>query len=670
MAVITCGYWNINGHRSSFLGDKLLDKEFLKTISDCDIIGLGEIQSEGEIDLVGYTRLKQKIREKTFKGPKIAGGIGVYVKNELSHLVEVVPNLCADSIWIKMKNEEIYLGTYYVSPSNSKNQSNNFLNTLNDEICNFSKKGTVFIQGDLNARTGVENDFLCIELDEEDPLLGKEVDFKPNARNSEDKKLTVRGKELLDLCKLNNLIIINGRKTGDVFGNFTCHNWNGSSVVDYFLCPASFSDKVSEFSVGQYIPWLSDHCIIKAMISLSGENALQGDTDEELTEIHPGFLWNEESKSNFKISLRRQEMVDKIENVLNSDNISSISLAASIKEILFQNITDAKVKTKKIPNEENNKSESWFDNECKSEKEKLRSLAKKMRSAPNDIKLRNDVFHAKKSFKKIILAKKRRHRTNIFKNLQDKRGDRNIKDFWKIFRKLSPKSNSNPTQPSIANFSKYFEKLSNTDRTQDFPKPSEANGPLDYEITEKELEDAGKKLKTGKSTGMDNISNEAISVLIETHPKLALKLFNKILESGEIIPEWLIGLIVPIYKDGARLDPGNYRGITLMSCLGKLFLSILNSRLLKFVLEKNILSINQLGFVPENRTSDAHVIINHMVNKTCHKKGGKLFSCFVDFKKAFDSVPRDLLLNKLLNFGINGKFFNIVFTRMIKLVLK
>ena len=49
-----------------------------------------------------------------------------------------------------------------------------------------------------------------------------------------------------------------------------------------------------------------------------------------------------------------------------------------------------------------------------------------------------------------------------------------------------------------------------------------------------------------------------------------------------------------------------------------------------------------------------------MVNKTCHKKGGKLFSCFVDFKKAFDSVPRDLLLNKLLNFGINGKFFNIV----------
>ena len=80
MAVITCGYWNINGHRSSFLGDKLLDKELLETISDCDIIGLGEIQSEGEIDLVGYTRLKQNIREKTFKGPKIAGGLEFMLK--------------------------------------------------------------------------------------------------------------------------------------------------------------------------------------------------------------------------------------------------------------------------------------------------------------------------------------------------------------------------------------------------------------------------------------------------------------------------------------------------------------------------------------------------------------------------------------------------------------
>ena len=169
-----------------------------------------------------------------------------------------------------------------------------------------------------------------------------------------------------------------------------------------------------------------------------------------------------------------------------------------------------------------------------------------------------------------------------------------------------------------------------------------------------------KRKATGKATGVDGTSNEAVSVLVEAYPELVLKLFNKILDSGEVVPDWLVGMIVPIHKDGSRMDPGNYRGITLMSCLGKLFLSVLNSRLLKYVLGNNILSINQLGFVPENRTSDAHIIINNLINKTCHKYGKKLFSCFVDFKKAFDSVPRDLMLEKLLRQGITGKFFNIV----------
>ena len=179
-------------------------------------------------------------------------------------------------------------------------------------------------------------------------------------------------------------------------------------------------------------------------------------------------------------------------------------------------------------------------------------------------------------------------------------------------------------------------------------------------MTEKELEDAGGRLKLGKSVGIDNTSNEMIISLLDTHPKLILKLFNSILKSGKIIPEWLMGMIVAIYKDGPKMDTANYRGITLMSCLGKLFLSILNTRLMEFVLGRDVLTPSALGFVPGNRTSDAHIIINNLVNKVCHKEGKKLFSCFVDFRKAFDLVPRDILLKKLLKYGINGKFFNII----------
>ena len=671
---ITCGYWNINGHRSKYLGDKLVDQDFLKCVAGCDIIGLGEIHSEGAVDITGYVRVKQKIREKKFRGPKIAGGIGVFVKKEISHLIQVVNNDCKDSIWIKIKNTEIYIGTYYVSPYNAKTKDFDFFNMFNDEISHFSNKGTVLVQGDLNARISNNPDFITSgkvdHLEEvealsshftEGSILEEENDQEYIPRNSEDRKENPRGNELLDICKINNLIVLNGRKTGDLFGKCTSHNWNGSSVVDYFICPTSFYDRIISFSVGQYIPWISDHCIIKTVFYLSVVVNHIPERAELTEELHPGYLWNEESIERFKKGLKDPLIEGRIETLLNSPSIQSISLAKEIQKLLTDTVHTSKIKPKKRIDPEN-KSEPWFDKECESEKKKVRTFANKVKKNPQDDICRSQLRGAKKEFKKIIMAKKRRYRTNIFKKLQDEKENHNKKEYWKIFRKISPKNKKGAIKPGLMEFHKYFEKLSNTERVQDFPDLCKENGPLDYIISLEELEDAGKKLKFGKSVGTDYIYNEMISTLMETHPKLILKLFNSILQSGDIIPEWLMGMIVAIHKDGPKLDTGNYRGITLMSCLGKLFLSILNARMMEFVLGNNILSKSALGFVPGNRTSDAHIIINNLVNKICHKEGSKIFSCFVDFKKAFDSVPRDLLLKKLLKHGINGKFFNIIRT--------
>ena len=110
------------------------------------------------------------------------------------------------------------------------------------------------------------------------------------------------------------------------------------------------------------------------------------------------------------------------------------------------------------------------------------------------------------------------------------------------------------------------------------------------------------------------------------------------------------------------MDPSNYRGISIISCLGKFYTSILNKRLLKYCTENKILKPEQLGFLAGNRTSDAHLILYSMIQQYCHQKNEKIFSCFVDFSKAFDTIPRDLLFQKLLDRGVNGKFFNNVKT--------
>ena len=99
-----------------------------------------------------------------------------------------------------------------------------------------------------------------------------------------------------------------------------------------------------------------------------------------------------------------------------------------------------------------------------------------------------------------------------------------------------------------------------------------------------------------------------------------------------------------------------------MSCLGKLFLSIINNRVIKHCLENGLLSPAQLGFVAGNRTSDPHIILHNLIQKYCHKSSKRIFGCFVDFSKAFDTVPRDILIQKLRGKGIDGRILEIIRT--------
>ena len=78
--------------------------------------------------------------------------------------------------------------------------------------------------------------------------------------------------------------------------------------------------------------------------------------------------------------------------------------------------------------------------------------------------------------------------------------------------------------------------------------------------------------------------------------------------------------------------------------------------------KKNNLNNEQLGFLSGNKTSDAHIILNTLIQSYCHKNGKKIFACFIDFKKAFDTVPRDLLFRKLMYHNVTGKFFNTLKT--------
>ena len=113
-------------------------------------------------------------------------------------------------------------------------------------------------------------------------------------------------------------------------------------------------------------------------------------------------------------------------------------------------------------------------------------------------------------------------------------------------------------------------------------------------------------------------------------------------------------------KKGPKSEPTSYRGIKLMSCIGILFISVLNNMLLLFSIQNKILSDSQLGFLAGNRTSDAHIILNNIVRKHCHKNTTKIFGCFIDFSKAFDTGHEDILFKKTTKTRNQWTFFNLI----------
>ena len=134
-----------------------------------------------------------------------------------------------------------------------------------------------------------------------------------------------------------------------------------------------------------------------------------------------------------------------------------------------------------------------------------------------------------------------------------------------------------------------------------------------------------------------------------------VKLFNIIFDSGLIPEQWLYGNIFPVFKNkGIKHDPKRFRPITVLSCFGKLFTSILNFRLNDFSDEYSLICENQGGF------RKGYSTIDNIFCFTCSDKYNEICA-FIDFANAFDTVWRSGLWSKLLGNERNGKMYNIIY---------
>ena len=402
--------------------------------------------------------------------------------------------------------------------------------------------------------------------------------------------------------------------------------------------------------VGNFIPWISDHCCTHFQIANQkagkGENLIKLPAGE-----YSSLFWGSDSSKKFTDALNENE------NVLNSiENENAIDMRTQLTNALLKIADSAGIKPMRTRKLKNNKDPLWFDRQCRITKNNLRHQANLVKKDPHNTNQRIKLFEEKRKFKSLVKKKKMQYKEDTIKNMTLNR--KNGRKFWKLLDKLDLQKKNNDFLSSIPTekWENHFNGILRGGKDPVYPTDCTDCGPLDYEITAEELEDAKYILRNGKASGIDLVSNEMLRCVVEYKPNIIIRLFNYILV-GKTEDKY-ISILTPIHKKGPKTDPSNYRGISLLSCVSKLFSAILNKRLFKYVKDKKLLSDEQLGFVPGNRTSDAHMIIHNIIKHYCHKKGKMIYSCFVDFKKAFDCIPRDKLFEKLKTYGITGNFFN------------
>ena len=170
----------------------------------------------------------------------------------------------------------------------------------------------------------------------------------------------------------------------------------------------------------------------------------------------------------------------------------------------------------------------------------------------------------------------------------------------------------------------------------------------DYSM--EELTTGIKKLKSNRSSLLvpAEMLKESPDFILDT----LLKICNKIKNDCFFPYEWAKGITTLLHKDGEEDDPNNYRAITVADALAKVMTIMMNERLSRKIEEEQIIPYQQIAFKKKARPADHLFVLKNVFEKYL-SSGKKIYTCFVDFQKAYDSVWRVGLYYKLIKCGVD-----------------
>jgi hypothetical protein len=529
------------------------------------------------------------------------------------------------------------LVVYAPTEGGEEDIKNTFYNQLRSAIEKVPVHDFLTILGDFNARFGPEDvphTYNCNTNDNGRRLKGVLEDYQLEAVNTQFKK-----------------------RRGKLWTWKSPHDTHHQ--IDYILVRSKWRKSVTNCEAyGSFSPIYSDHRIVTANLSLKLRATRQRGQTVTVNYVWGELSTNTDLQKSYAIEVRNRFQALQVEGD-DSDK------PPEYKYLCQANHETAEKLLKKVPRRKS-KAQNLDPRVIKA-REEVEEAYKKHSEAKKDESLHAAYKSKKRVLYGVYAQLQQEQLTQKVREVEEAHTHSNHGAAWKLINEISGKNSAQSSklkaessEERVKLWHKYFKNLlgnppnidgSDTPIRQVFDTLSIRDDPFDME----EYLAAKRTIKCGKSCGDDGITPEFLKYV--GLDDIILGFINRSYSTKDLPQEWKTLIIVPVPKSGDLTKPDNYRGISLISLVMKLYNRMIMNRLRPAL--DPLLRIFQNGFRKKRTTVGQIVALRRLLEGA----QGNNLSCvltFIDFRKAFDTIHRGKLIEILRAYGVPNKMVEAI----------
>lgn len=632
------GTWNVQG-----IGTKI--HEVFKEIEqyNLDIVAFTEVKKKGKgIEQKDhYTFIYSGVPKEERGRSGVAIAIKMKYKRNIKSWEQINDRILVVEMGIK-NHPLVIIAAYGPNEDAKPEKKDEFFNTMTSLLNSISNRKEIILMGDLNGRVGQRRN---------DPVVGQ---FGEDVVNS-------NGERIIEMCENNHLKIANGFYQHKMIHRYTWEQTTRSlkTIIDYVIVKQVSNLKILDVKVMRGPECGSDHHLLLAKIYFTYRrtNGTIKDTDDRTATIETIRYNIEGLKDDSTKFLYQIRLANKLTGI--QEDTAEIMYEA-VKSCIHQAANEALGILSKETKQYN--STPWWNDKLDAlVKEKKELHRKRLETrTPQDIR---NYQTKRKEVHREVKKTQNEYWEKVCSEVDEHIGNTRTNKAWKIIKNMrSQTKNTMRMSPiNIQEWKNYYKDLLTEQRVEFMTKPIAENDntiidkPIVEEITSSEVKKSILQMKNGKAPGAGNIVAELLKAAPSLLMDLLAHIFNKCLLGEQVPKEWKRSIITSIHKKGSTQKCQNYRGISVICTVAKLY-----GRILKYRIENEFKeSEEQNGFRAGRSCIDGVFTIKNIAEKRI-ERGRTVHMAFVDLQKAYDTVPLSKLWPCMENENISKVYVHAV----------